>query len=279
VTARVVAIANHKGGVGKTTTTLHLAAAMTEAGAAVLAVDLDPQGCLTFAFGHDPDALTPTLHDVLLGRALLVDTVVQDDEVDLVPANLDLAGAEIALAARSDRETVLRQGLADLIDSYDVVIIDCPPSLGVLTVNGLTCADEVIVPVQCETLAHRGVGQLLDTVADVVRLTNPALTVRGMIATRFDPRLAHSREVVRDLASRYGLAIVGAPVRTSVRFAEAPIRGRSLFAAGPGSRGAGPPGVAAYRAAAREVLGLPVDEALLARAGWDAATRAAVMAA
>jgi chromosome partitioning protein len=277
VSARVVAVANHKGGVGKTTTTLHLASAMTECGAAVLVVDLDPQGCLTFALGLDPDALDPSVHDVVLGRVPLVDTVVQHEEMDLVPANMDLSGVEVALLARDGRESVLRDALADLLDSYDVVLLDCPPSLGVLTVNALTAAHEVVIPVQCETLAHRGVGQLLDTVDDVVRLTNRDLTVRGIIATRFDARAALSREVLRDLVARYGLALVGPPVRASVHFAEAPIRGRSLMVAGPGSRGAGPAGVAAYRAAARTILGLPADPALDRRAGWDPATRAAVL--
>lgn len=277
MSARVIAVASHKGGVGKTTTTLHLAAAMVETGAAVLAVDLDPQGCLTFALGYDPDAADPSLHDVVAGRAALVDTVLQHDEMDLVPANLDLSGAELALLGRPGRERVLRDALADLVDSYDVVLLDCPPSLGVLTVNALTAADEVVIPVQCETLAHRGVGQLLDTIDDVVRLTNPDLAVRGIIATRFDARAAHAREVLRDLVARYGLALVGPPVRSSVHFAEAPIRGRSLVVAGPGSRGAGPAGVAAYRVAARRLLGIDVDPALEARAGWDAAGRAAVL--
>lgn len=274
MTARVVAVANHKGGVGKTTTALHLAAALAELDAAVLAVDLDPQGCLGYALGLEPASGAPTLRDVLLDGRALAETIVLGDEVDLAPAEMDLSGAELALLSRPRREFVLRAALEEVADSYDAIVVDCPPSLGVLTVNGLTAADDVIVPVLCETLAQRGVIQLLGTVDDVRRLTNPALSVRGIVATRFDPRTAHGRDVLRGIVEGVGLPLVGAPVRTSVRFAEAPARGRSLVAAhGPG----GPPGLAAYRAIARELVGLPVDEDLLAAAGWDRSTRRSVL--
>ena len=274
MTARVVAIANHKGGVGKTTTALHLAAALAELDAAVLAIDLDPQGCLGYALGSEPGGRAPTLRDVLLDGRPLAEAVELGDEVDLVPAEMDLAGAELALLSRARRESVLRSALEEVADSYDAVVLDCPPSLGVLTVNGLTAADDVVVPVLCESLARRGVAQLLRTVEDVRRLTNPGLTVRGVVVTRFDGRSAHGRDVLRALVEDIGLPLLGAPVRTSVRFAEAPARGRSLVAAGgPG----GPPGLAAYRAIARELVGLPVDEGLLAAAGWDATTRREVL--
>ena len=276
MTARVVAVANHKGGVGKTTTTLHLAAALAELDAAVLAIDLDPQGCLGFALGHQPLVGTVTLRDVLVEGRALSEAIVLGDEVDLVPAEMDLSGAELALLSRPRRESLLRTALEEVSDAYDAVIIDCPPSLGVLTVNGLTAADAVLVPVLCEALAQRGVAQLLRTVEDVRRLTNPGLAVGGLVATRFDARTAHGRDVLRALIEDVGLPLIGAPVRTSVRFAEAPGRGRSLVAAhGPG----GPPGLAAYRAIARELVGLPVDEDLLAAAGWDRATRRAVLGA
>lgn len=264
MTATVVAVANQKGGVGKTTTTLNLAAALVELGRAVLVVDLDPQGCLTFSLGYDPDELEPSLNDTIVGRAPLAATIRQHGEVDLVPANIDLAGAEVTLLARTGREYLLRGELADLLDSYDLVLIDCAPTLGVLTINGLTAADEVLIPVQCETLAHRGVAQLLDTIADVRRLTNRGLAVRGLVATRFDPRTRHSRDVLRDMLTRYQLPLVGPPVRTSVRFAEAPTLGATLV--GSGGR---VPGAAAYRAIARELLALPVDPALLEAAGWS----------
>jgi chromosome partitioning protein len=263
VTATVYAVANQKGGVGKTTTTLNIAAAMAELGAAVLVVDLDPQGCLTFSLGYDPDAIEPTLNDTIVGRAALADTIIQHGQVDIVPANIDLAGAEVTLLARTGREYLLRGELSELTDSYDVVLVDCAPSLGVLTINGLTAADQVVIPVQCETLSHRGVSQLLETIYDVQRLTNRTLEVRGLVATMFDPRPRHTREVLRDLLARYGLPLVGPPVRKSIRFAESPTVGTSLVGSGTEV-----PGTWAYRAIARELLGLAIDEDLLAAAGW-----------
>ncbi|MTV26505.1 ParA family protein [Nitriliruptoraceae bacterium ZYF776] len=273
MTATVVAFANQKGGVGKTTSTLNVAAAMAELDRAVLVVDLDPQACLTFSLGYDPDQVEPSLNDTVVGRSPLAGTIVQHGEVDVVPANIDLAGAEVTLLSRTGREYLLRGELADLLDSYDAVLVDCAPSLGVLTINGLTAADQVVIPVQCETLSHRGVSQLLDTINDVRRLTNRSLQVRGLVATMFDPRTKHSREVLRDLLARYELPLLGAPVRKSVRFAEAPTTGASLIGGGTDV-----PGTAAYRAIARELLGLEVDEALLAEAGWDAERRERVLA-
>jgi chromosome partitioning protein len=272
VTATVVAFANQKGGVGKTTTTLSVAAGMAELGRAVLVVDLDPQACLTFSLGYDPDQVEPSLNDTVVGRATLAETIVQHGEVDVAPANIDLAGAEVTLLSRTGREYLLRGELADLLDSYDAVLIDCPPSLGVLTINGLTAADQVVIPVQCETLAHRGVSQLLETIADVRRLTNRGLQVRGLVATMFDPRTKHSREVLRDLIARYELPLLGAPVRKSIRFAEAPTTGNSLL-----EGGADVPGAAAYRIIAHELLGLEADADLYEEAGWDPARRAAVL--
>lgn len=270
--SRVIAVANQKGGVGKTTTTLSVAAAMSELGQAVLVVDLDPQACLTFSLGYDPDVTEPSLHDMVVGRQTLADTIVRHGEVDLAPANIDLAGAEVTLLSRTGREFLLRGELAELADTYDVILLDCAPSLGVLTINGLTAADEVIIPVQCETLSHRGVSQLLETIHDVRRLTNRTLEVRGMVATMFDPRTRHSREVLRDLVARYDLPLLGAPVRKSVRFAEAPTHGKSLLATGQDV-----PGASAYRCIARELLGLDPDEDLLAAAGWDPDRRALVL--
>ncbi|WP_130648790.1 ParA family protein [Egicoccus halophilus] len=270
--ATVYAFANQKGGVGKTTSCLNVAAAMAELSRAVLVVDLDPQACLTFSLGYDPDTTEPSLHDTVVGRVRLAETIVQHGEVDVAPANIDLAGAEVTLLSRTGREYLLRGELTDLLDSYDAVFVDCAPSLGVLTINGLTAADEVVIPVQCETLSHRGVSQLLDTIADVRRLTNRGLEVRGLLATMFDPRTRHSREVLRDLLSRYELPLVGPPVRKSVRFAESPTSGETLVGAG-----ADVPGVAAYRAIARQLLGLEVDEELLEAAGWTPRRQAEVL--
>jgi chromosome partitioning protein len=272
VTATVIAFANQKGGVGKTTSVLNVAAAMTELDYAVLVVDLDPQACLTFSLGYDPDAVEPSLNDMVSGRAGLVDTIVQHDEVDVAPASIDLAGAEVTLLSRTGREYLLRGELTDLLESYDVVLIDCGPSLGVLTINGLTAADQVVIPVQCETLSHRGVAQLLDTIADVRRLTNRALTVRGLLATMFDPRPRHAREVLRDLVARYELPLIGAPVRKSVRFAESPTSGESIVGGGTDV-----PGAAAYRIIARDLLDLPVDDDLFDLAGWSEERRDDIM--
>jgi chromosome partitioning protein len=262
VSAVVIAVANQKGGVAKTTTTVSLGAALAERGKAVLAVDLDPQASLTFSLGFDPDELAPTLHDVIGGRAPLVRTILQHAEMDLAPASIELAGSEVALLTRTGREYVLRAELDPLRDTYDVVLLDCPPSLGVLTLNGLTAADRVVIPLQCETLSHRGVSQLLETIADVQRLTNRALEVVGLVATMFDGRTRHARDIIADVQTRYELPIIGAPVRKSVRFAEAPLEGKSIL-----SYDASVPGAAAYRVIAAELAGLDVDEAVRAAAG------------
>ncbi|MGI8574221.1 MAG: ParA family protein [Egibacteraceae bacterium] len=260
--ATIIAVANQKGGVAKTTTVIALAAAFAEQGRAVLAVDLDPQGCLTFSLGYDPDALEPTLHEVITGRTPLVKTIVQHPEMDLVPASIDLAGAEVGLLSRTGREYVLRSELAGLRETYDVILLDCPPSLGVLTLNGLTAADQVVVPVQCETLSHRGVSQLLETIDDVRRLTNPDLRIAGIVATMFDARTRHAAAVLADVEARYGLRLLGAPVRRSIRFAEAPRVGQSILAYDPRV-----PGAAAYRLVAAELAGREPDGELLVAAG------------
>jgi chromosome partitioning protein len=257
---RTYAVANQKGGVAKTTTVASVASALVELGKRVLAVDLDPQACLTFSLGLDPDALELSVHDVLLGRVSARMAVQQTSEgIDLLPATIDLAGCEAQLLTRTGREHVLRQALDDIRGGYDVVLFDCAPTLGVLTINALTAADEVIVPLQCETLSHRGVGQLLDTVNDVQRLTNPALTVRGVLPTLFDGRTVHARAVLADIASRYGVPVLEPPIPRSVRFAEAPAAGKTIMRAGRRS-----PGAAAYRAFARQLVGLPPEEPTIA---------------
>jgi chromosome partitioning protein len=243
--ARVFAVANQKGGVAKTTTVQTLGAALAELGERVLLVDLDPQACLTFAVGLDPDSLKPTLHDVLIGRSKGEDAVIDTGSVSILPANIDLAGSEVHLLARTGREHALSRALAPVRDAFDTVLIDCPPSLGVLTVNGLTAADQVLIPLQCEALGHRGVAQLLDTVEDVREFTNPTLGVRGVIATMFDGRVKHAHEVLDDVPTRFDIAVLPPPIPKTVRFAEAPGRGRSILDHAPSSAGA-----AAYRAIA-----------------------------
>ncbi len=242
---KVVAVANQKGGVAKTTTVQSLGVAMAQQGLRVLAVDLDPQACLTFSFGLDPDELDVSLHDVLVRRARLSDVVqpvVGTNGVDLVPATIDLAGAEVHLLSRTGREHVLAQALLPVVAGYDVVMIDCPPSLGVLTINGLTAAEAVIVPLQCEALSHRGVGQLLETIEDVRQFANEKLRVLGVIPTMFDARTTHARQVLSEVEERYGLPLFTPPIPKSVRFAEAPGLGISVLQHAPTS-----PGAVAYR--------------------------------
>ena len=242
---KVIAVANQKGGVAKTTTVQSLGVAMAQDGRRVLVVDLDPQACLTFSFGFDPDALDASLHDVLVRRARLADVVRPVPDVgglSLVPATIDLAGAEVHLLSRTGREHVLARALVSVQDDYDAVLIDCPPSLGVLTINGLTAAEAVIVPLQCEALSHRGVGQLLETVEDVRQFANEKLRVLGVIPTMFDARTTHSRQVLCEVGDRYGLPVFEPAVPKSVRFAEAPGLGVSVLQHAPSS-----PGAVAYR--------------------------------
>ena len=237
--SRIVAVANQKGGVAKTTTVASLGTALAERGRKVLLVDLDAQSCLTFSLGLDPESVELSVHDVLLGRvgaAMAIQPT--EDGVDLLPATIDLAGTEAALMSRPGREYVLRTALAEVSSAYDVVLIDCSPSLGVLTLNALTAADELIIPLQCEMLSHRGVGQLLDTVADVQRILNPGLTVLGVLPTMYDGRTNHARAVLADVAGRYGLPVLEPAIPKSVRFAEAPAAGRSVLATAGSSKGA-----------------------------------------
>jgi chromosome partitioning protein len=229
---RVLAVANQKGGVAKTTTVASLGAAMAEKGRRVLLVDLDPQGCLTFSLGHDPDKLPASVHEVLLSEVEPDMTLVDTSEgMTLLPANIDLAGVEAMLLMRAGREYALKRALDKMTGEFDVVIVDCPPSLGVLTLNGLTAADELIVPLQCETLAHRGVGQLLRTVADVQQITNAKLKLLGALPTLYDSRTTHSRDVLLDVADRYELPVLAPPIPRTVRFAEASASGASVMAA------------------------------------------------
>ncbi|MGO4596626.1 ParA family protein [Terrabacter sp. 2RAF25] len=248
--ATTIALANQKGGVAKTTSVASLGAALAEQGQRVLLVDLDPQACLTFSLGVDPDTVERSVHDVLTGSAELGDVVITCDEgVDLVPSAIDLAGAEAILLPRPGREYVLRSALEGAETAYDVVILDCSPSLGVLTLNALTAADALIIPMPCEMLSHRGVGQLLDTVADVQKILNRDLEVWGILPTLFDGRSNHAREVLADVGERYDLPVLEPPIPKTVRFAEAPAVGRSILATARTSKGA-----QAYRDVAASLL-------------------------
>lgn len=226
----LIAFANQKGGVAKTTTVHSLGDAFTEMGRTVLLVDLDPQACLTYAFGVDPETLDKTLHDVVVGRAQAHEIVIElPDRPALLPSSIDLAGAEVHLLTKTGREFVLARALNRLRDSYDFILIDCGPSLGILTINGLTAADHVVIPFQCDTLSHRGVGQLLETVADVRSFTNDDLAVLGGVATMYDGRTNLARQVLAEVETNHGLRVLPPPIPKSVRVAEAPGKGRSVL--------------------------------------------------
>ena len=202
--ARVLAVANQKGGVGKTTTVHALGTALAQAGQRVLLVDLDPQACLTYSVGLDPESLPRSLHDVLVGRNKAAEALVVAGTSRSCPPRSTWPAPRCTSSDGVGREHAVGRALEPVKDDYDVVLLDCPPSLGILTINGLTAADFVLVPLQCETLSHRGVGQLLETVADVRAYTQPDLSVLGAVATMFDGRTRHTREVLADVEARYG---------------------------------------------------------------------------
>jgi chromosome partitioning protein len=244
-----LAVANQKGGVAKTTTVASLGAALAERGQRVLLVDLDPQACLTFSLGIDPEDLELSVHHVLTKGIDPTEVIVTTDEaIDLLPATIELARAEADLLTRTGREYVIR-GALDELDEYDWVLLDCPPSLGVLTVAALTASDGVLIPLQCETLSHRGVGQLLDTVHDVRRFTNRGLEVWGVLPTLYDGRTNHARAVLDNISQAYDLDVVEPPIPKSIRFAEAPAAGRSILRTTKSHRGA-----EAYRELAGNLL-------------------------
>jgi len=227
--APVIAVANQKGGVAKTTTVHTLAAALTERSRRVMMVDLDPQACLTYENGFDPDDLEATIHDVMLGRADLEEVMVESGGIDLVPSSIDLAGSEIHLLTKTGREFVLGRALKPVVDAYDFIFIDCAPSLGILTLNGLTAASHVLIPFQAETLSHRAVGQLLETIDDVRAYTNENLQVLGAVVTMFDRRTNLGKRVLAEVAEMHGIEVLPPPIPRSVKVAEAPGRGRSVL--------------------------------------------------
>jgi chromosome partitioning protein len=246
--AKVIAFANQKGGVAKTTTTLNLGVAFRELGLNVLAVDLDPQGNLTMSQGMNPDEIEVSMFDVLVRQVPITDAI-HHAEIDIAVSAIDLAGAELALSGMIGRERALQKALLSARREYDYILIDTPPSLGLLTVNAFTAADEVIVPVQCEYLSLRGLAQLQHTLEMIRESLNPGVAIRGILPTMFDSRLLHSREAVEILKESFGDLVFKTWIRKTVRYAEAPVQGSSVLRYDPDGTAA-----EAYRELAREVL-------------------------
>jgi chromosome partitioning protein len=246
--ATVISFANQKGGVAKTTTTLNLAVAFKESGHHVLAVDLDPQGNLTMSQGVDPDKVEKSMYDVLVER-MPISEVIQSREVDLAVASIDLAGAEIAMSAQIGRERALEKALDEVLDDYDFICIDTPPSLGLLTINALTASDKVIVPVQCEYLSMRGLVQLQNTLQMIRENLNPDVKLEGILPTMLDSRTVHAKEAVELLEENFGDLVFKSRIRKAIKFAEAPVRGTSVLKYDPKGNAA-----QYYRDLAEEVL-------------------------
>ena len=245
---QVIAFANQKGGVAKTTTTLNLAVAFKENGFEVLTVDLDPQGNLTMSQGMDPDQVERSMYDVLV-HSVPIEEIIHRAEVDVAVSSIDLAGAEMALSSMIGRERALQKALLPVRNRYDYILIDTPPSLGLLTINALTASDGVIVPVQCEYLSLRGLVQLENTLAMVRENLNPDVKIEGILPTMFDRRTLHSREAVEILEENFGDLVFKTRIRKTVRYAEAPVKGSSVLKYDPSGTAA-----EAYRELAKEVL-------------------------
>ncbi len=246
--ARVIAFANQKGGVAKTTTTLNLGVALAEQGKRVLAVDLDPQGNLTMSQGRNPDEIERSLFDVLVHK-LPITEIIRTNEIDVAVSSIDLAGAELALSSLIGRERALEKALAPVKESYDYILIDTPPSLGLLTINAFVAATGVIVPVQCEYLSLRGLVQLENTLSMIRENLNPHVEIQGILPTMFDRRLLHSREAVDILQENFGDLVLNTRIRKTVRYAEAPVKGQSVLKYDPTGEAA-----EMYRDLAKEVL-------------------------
>ncbi len=250
--ARVIALCNQKGGVGKTTTTINLGAALAEAGRRVLVVDFDPQGALSVGLGVNPHELDLTVYNLLMQRDVAIEDVLLKTSVaglDLLPGNIDLSAAEVQLVSEVAREQTLARVLAPVLGEYDIVLIDCQPSLGLLTVNALAAADGVIIPLECEFFALRGVALLMDTIYRVQERINPRLEVEGILATMYDSRTLHSREVLARVVEAFDDKVFHTVIARTVRFPETTVAGEPITTYASSSTGA-----AAYRQLAREVL-------------------------
>jgi chromosome partitioning protein len=246
--ATVISFANQKGGVAKTTSTLNLAAALAEQGNRLLCVDMDPQGNLTMSQGLNPDSIDRSMFDVLVHR-LPIQSVIEHTEIDLAVSSIDLAGAELALSSMIGRERALEKALSAVKENYDYVLIDTPPSLGLLTINALVASDHVIVPVQCEYLSLRGLVQLENTLAMIRENLNPNVSIMGILPTMFDRRTLHAREAVEILEENFGDLVFKTRIKKTIRYAEAPVKGTSVLKYDPTGNAA-----KAYRELAKEVL-------------------------
>jgi chromosome partitioning protein len=250
--ARVIALCNQKGGVGKTTTTINLGAALAEVGRRVLLVDFDPQGALSVGLGVNPHELDLTIYNLLMQRDVSIDEVLLKTGVpglDLLPGNIDLSAAEVQLVSEVAREQTLARVLAPVLGEYDIVLIDCQPSLGLLTVNALAASDGVIIPLECEFFALRGVALLMDTIYRVQERINPRLEVEGILATMYDARTLHGREVLARVVEAFDDKVFRTVIARTVRFPETTVAGEPITTYASSSAGA-----AAYRQLAREVL-------------------------
>ena len=250
--ARVIAMCNQKGGVSKTTTTINLGAALAELGRKVLLVDFDPQGALSVGLGIRPNDLDVTIYNLLTERGHNIREVIQStrtENLDLIPANIDLSAAEVQLVGEVAREQILARALRPILDDYDVVIIDCQPSLGLLTVNALTAAHGVLIPLECEFFAMRGVALLVETIEKITDRLNPGLQVDGILATMYDGRTLHSREVVRSVVDHFGDRVFHTVISRTVKFPDATLAAEPItsYASAHGA-------AAAYRQLARELI-------------------------
>jgi chromosome partitioning protein len=250
--ARVIAVANQKGGVGKTTSTINLGATLAEYGRRVLLVDFDPQGALSVGLGVQPHELDRTIHNLLIDSGTKVDEVIIPTKVpgmDLLPSNIDLSAAEVQLVTEVGREQALGRAIRPVLADYDMILIDCQPSLGLLTINALACAHSVLIPLECEYFSLRGVALLIDTIDKVRDRLNPGLAINGILATMYDPRTLHTREVRARVLEAFGDQVFDATINRTVRFPETTVAGEPITRWAPNSAGA-----TAYRRLAREVI-------------------------
>lgn len=250
--ARIISMVNQKGGVGKTTSTINLGAALAEAGRRVLLVDFDPQGALSAGFGANPHELDLTVYNVMMDRKVDIREVIQStefDNIDLLPANIDLSAAEVQLVNEVAREQVLASALRKVENDYDVILIDCQPSLGLLTVNALTASHGVIIPLICEFFALRAVALLVDSIEKVQDRLNPKLEIDGVLATMFDSRTLHSKEVLARIIDAFGDKVFDTVIKRTVKFPDASVSAEPIL-----SYASNHPGAEAYRQLARELI-------------------------